>query len=142
MGDSSSLSLIGKFYWHVDFTQKYSIYTARTQIYVNINRRARPHNQIFNVHLKSLQSHRQSRPSDVFSTSHGGGTHQRFYLFISSQCRCRCFCWYANDLVYLATQTEEAQHLHKVKLSSFINASMLFQFPPVKRLYRNNYWGK
>lgn len=39
-------------------------------------------------------------------------------------------------------QDEEAQQMHTLKLSSFINASMLFQFPPLKRLYRNNYWGK
>lgn len=44
--------------------------------------------------------------------------------------------------VHLAVRNEEAQQMHMAKLSPFINASMLFQFPPVKRLYRNNYWGK
>lgn len=43
---------------------------------------------------------------------------------------------------HLAVQNEEAQQMHMAKLPSFINGSMLFQFPPVKRLYRNNYWGK
>lgn len=73
---------------------------------------------------------------------HGGRAHQRFYFFISSQRRRRCFCWNANELAHLAVENEEAQQMHTAKLSSFINASMLFQFPPVKRFYRNNYWGK
>lgn len=92
--------------------------------------------------LGSFHSHNQSGQSDVISATHGGYTHRSFYLFISSLCHCRCFCWDANKLAHLAAENEEAQQMHMAKLSSFINPSMFFQFPPVKRLYRNNYWGK
>lgn len=111
-----------------------------------------PHVPPLTPALCHFQSHNRGRPSDVIADSPPPRPCRihtaRLYLPIppnptpTAQQRCRCFCRNANELAHLAVQTSAARPTHAGKLHSLVNASMLFQFAPVNRLYRNNYWDK
>lgn len=127
---------------HVRTLYKSILYIQPTHIFTETHGQTSSTTQLTAlVHFCHL-SHRTKAGHLTLSHPPMKDLHTEFYLLICSRRHCRCFCWHANNADHLAVQNEEAQQMHMVKLPFFINGSMLFQFPPVKRLYRNNYWGK
>lgn len=91
-----------------------------------------------NVHWNEhILTKSKRKPTNVISATHEGCTHQGFSTLCPRRCLSAC-----HDPRCSAVRKEEAQQMHMAKLSPFINAPVLFQFPPVKLLYRNTYWGK